>query len=169
MRVVVFNPLAAGLLTGRYKRKEDIMNSEHGRFSPEFDFIPGHVSSHALKGVGHKLYRERYSSDRLILAIGRISQAVEKDSARIPMAEATLRWILHHSQLSFARFGDGIIFGSSSIRQSESNFNACLLGALPKAIADAYAEASDIVGPSEPYLRGYDPKPGKSDAYLAKF
>ena len=39
MRAMMYNPLAGGLLTGRYSKLDDVMTATKGRFSPEFPFI----------------------------------------------------------------------------------------------------------------------------------
>ena len=167
MRVVVYNPLAAGLLTGRYSTKEDVASATSGRFSAEFDIMPATAPAGSpLKGVAHKMYRERYSSEHIFAAIAGIRASLE--GGQVPMAEAALRWAMHHSRLA-PRLGDAVVFGASSAAQCQANLDACLKGTLPPGVVKAFDAAVVVAGPGEPYLRGYDAKPGCADAYLAKF
>ena len=67
------------------------------------------------------------------------------DAARIPMADAAMRWCKHHSILD-ADVGDGIIFGASSSSHAEHNIAAYGAGPLPdtivKAMDAAYVDSS---------------------------
>merc|ERR1711953_932465 len=56
LRLYMYNPLAGGLLSGRYKTVEDLATATQGRFSEEFDRAFG---SQVKAGTG--LYRSRYS------------------------------------------------------------------------------------------------------------
>lgn len=154
MRVVVFNPLAAGVLTGRYASAQDLTTATTGRFSAEFDILPPSApGSNPLKGVAHKMYRERYSSEHIFTAL----EGIKASLGGVPMAEASLRWALHHSKLA-PRLGDAIIFGASGSAQCLANFGACAKGPLTEEQVRAYNAAADVAGPGESYLRGYDPK-----------
>ena len=52
------------------------------------------------------------------------------DLEGVQMAEASIRWVLHHSVLS-GKHHDGIIFGASSLAHAEANLAACSKGPLP--------------------------------------
>lgn len=56
LRLYMYNPLAGGLLSGRYSNVEDLVNASEGRFSAEFDAAFG---GKVKAGTG--LYRGRYS------------------------------------------------------------------------------------------------------------
>lgn len=163
MRCYVFNPLAAGLLTGRYTSANQKVDK--GRFSPEFDFLPASMATNPLKGKGHLIYRGRYWNEDLFNGLELIKQAT--DNAGVPMLNAALRWCLHHSTLR-TDLGDGIIFGASSSTQVQQNLSACFGGKLPDNVISAFDSAAQI-WKQEPYFRGYDDESGKSSKYLSKF
>ncbi|WPG98661.1 Hypothetical protein R9X50_00145400 [Acrodontium crateriforme] len=56
-------------------------------------------------------------------------------SEKIPMKEAALRWIMHHSALTE---DDAVILGGSSAEQLEENLKACEAGSLPQSVVDAF-------------------------------
>lgn len=57
------------------------------------------------------------------------------EEAGVPMAVATLRWLMHHSPLNE---NDGILLGGSSQEQIEQNLKACEQGPLPQAVLDSF-------------------------------
>src|ERR1700722_2754403 len=73
--VIPYNPLAGGLLSGRYRRSD---TPEKGRFSAE------------LGGFG-KLYHSRYWHEREFETVGRIQEIAEQQAT--PMAPLLLAWI----------------------------------------------------------------------------
>ena len=158
-RAVMYNPLAGGLLTGRYSQTDDLANAAEGRFSDQFDKAFGNsISAKAI-------YQGRYMKQAIFDSLAGIKKACDDEG--INMVSASLRWVLHHSYLS-AKHGDGIIFGVSRASQMEANLAACAEGPLPKAIVDAMDEAADIAKPAiECYFRGYGPKPGDITGHLA--
>ncbi|KPM35057.1 hypothetical protein AK830_g11518 [Neonectria ditissima] len=121
--VVVYNPIAGGLLSGKIKSKD--MVPESGRFS-----------SQATSG---KAYRERYFRDSTFKALQTIEAAVDK--ANLTMVETALRWMVHHSQLKIKNGNDGILIGTSSVAQLESNLNDLEKGPLPEEVVKALDEA----------------------------
>lgn len=131
MRFYAYNPLAGGLLTGKYEEVEKLPDA--GRFAL-LDF-----------------YQDRYWKERYFAALENIREAV--DGAGLSMAEAALRWICHGSSLS-AEDGDGIILGASGIEQLASNINAIRQGANPPEVASAFDDAWAIARPDCPtYFR----------------
>jgi len=134
--IVFYNPLAGGLLTGRYKSME--VPSE-GRFSD----APGQRAG--------TMYRNRYWNPRYFQALAEIEPVLEKEG--ISMVEAALRWAKHHSGLNVsqgATTGDGIIIGASSDEQLRQNLDALAKGPLPQTVLDAYDRAWLIVKPVAP-------------------
>lgn len=161
MRAMNYNPLAGGLLTGRYAKREDLMNADTGRFSLEFGKSFGGTLP------ANKMYQERFGKEAFFEALVEIKKAC--DAEKIGMVPAAIRWTLHHSYLS-AKHGDGIIFGVSSVEQMEANLAACAEGPLPKSIVDSIDLAWGISKPAcECYFRGYGPKPGDVTAHLEMF
>ncbi|KIW06149.1 uncharacterized protein PV09_03311 [Verruconis gallopava] len=137
--IVVYNPLAGGLFSGKYKNK-DVPNE--GRF--------GTTSSE----TGNR-YRERYFRDSLFDALKSIEPVTQKYN--LTLIETALRWIVHHSVLKvFAKDGghDGIIIGVSSLEQLEANLADLEKGPLPDEVVQILDQAWDRIkyqGP--PYWR----------------
>ncbi|KAL8397904.1 hypothetical protein RB594_004565 [Gaeumannomyces avenae] len=125
--VVVYNPLAGGLFSGKVKSKD--MVPAEGRFSDSF----------AVMG---KLYRNRYFKDSTFGALKTVEEAIERHPG-LTLIETALRWIVHHSALKPACRGgnDGIIIGISSGAQLEDNLNNLEKGPLPEDVVNALDEA----------------------------
>jgi aflatoxin B1 aldehyde reductase len=121
--IVIYNPIAAGVLAGKYK-------------SPE---IPAEGRYSAQSPTGHT-YRDRYFKDSTFRALGIIESAAAKH--RLTMAECAFRWIRHHSQLRMGADGnDGVVIGISSLSQLESNLEDFEKGPLPEEVVRALEEA----------------------------
>jgi len=91
--VIPFNPLAGGLLTGRYRRSD---TPEKGRFSAE------------LGGFG-KLYQARYWHEREFQTVGKIQEIAVQQGT--PMATLSVAWILANPAIT------SVILGASHIGQ----------------------------------------------------
>ena len=91
--VIPFNPLAGGLLSGRYRRSD---TPEKGRFSAE------------LGGFG-KLYQARYWHEREFETVGKIQEIAEQQGT--PMATLSVAWILANPAIT------SVILGASHIEQ----------------------------------------------------
>jgi aflatoxin B1 aldehyde reductase len=121
---VIFNPLAGGLFTGKYKN--GVMPND-GRFGVE--------NTHQ-----GKWYRDRYFKPSLFEALDIVSPVAEKHG--LTMVEVALRWCTHHSALNIGSNGrDGIIIGFSSYTQLERNLDDFEKGPLPREVVDALDEA----------------------------
>lgn len=127
VRFYAYNPLAGGMLTGRYRTKEDV--PEDGRFAVRPN------------------YRNRYWKDSYFQALGLIGSAC--DAEGIPMAEASLRWLANHSMLSESR-ADAVIVGASRLSQLEQNLRALEAGPLPPSIIDAFEGAWSLTSADAP-------------------
>jgi aflatoxin B1 aldehyde reductase len=90
--VVIYNPIAGGLFSGKYKTT-DI--PKEGRFSDT--------------SKSGQMYRQRYFRGGVFDALASIEPVVEKHGLRIP--EVALRWVTHHSALNVKDGNDGIIIG----------------------------------------------------------
>ena len=153
MRAMMYNPLAGGLLTGRYTKMEEITSSTVGRFSADFPW--------------GKMYVKRYGKAAFIEAINHIKSECDKEN--ISMVNAAFRWVLNHSYIS-AKHDDGIIFGVSSLKHFEMNIECCEGGPLPANIVDAIDQAAKIAYPSCPsYFRGYGPESNDITNFLKQF
>ena len=127
---VAYNPLAAGLLTGKYTDEQG--DVPKGRFRNNQNYLPRFYT------------RENFSAVSLLL------QACEANG--ISLVEATFRWLLCHSQ------ADGVLLGASSIPQLQQNLAACsepkpLSEDLVKAFDEAWAMTSSAG--VFPYWRSY--------------
>jgi len=128
-----YNPLAGGILSGKYNSYDD--KPIEGRFT----FRPN--------------YQNRYWKKSYFEALDIIRPACEKEE--IPMAEAAFRWIANHSELS-KNNNNGIIIGASSSVQLEKNINAINRGKLADEIVDAFDKGWNICKKDAPvYFRYY--------------
>ncbi len=123
MDIVVYNPLAGGFLSGRYKTADV---PAEGRFSNR-------------AGQLGKTYRERYFKDSTFEALRIIEEAVEKHNLTI--LETALRWFVHHSALNMTNGNDGIIIGVSKFEHLETNLKALEKGPLPDDVVEALDQA----------------------------
>lgn len=143
---VAYNPLAAGLLTG----KHDVQSGggdvkKEGRFKNNPNYMP------------------RFYTPANFRALALIRSACE--DANLSMVEATYRWLMRHSSLGD---GDGILLGASSAEQLEENLRCCSRaldaegGELPQNVVDAFDAAWQVLRsdteserPVFPYWRSY--------------
>lgn len=121
MRFYAYNPLAGGMLAGKY--------ADYGEAPPEgrFTLRPN--------------YQNRYWKQSYFDAVKVIRKACE--TCGISMADAALRWLAFHSKLSGER-GDGIIIGASKMSQLAQNLCSINSSKLPESIVDAMNEGSEI-------------------------
>ncbi|QSX08801.1 aldo/keto reductase [Alkalibacter rhizosphaerae] len=103
--LVVYNPLAGGLLTGKHSMEKPLDNT---RFSD-------------LGG-----YYARYWNEENFQAIESLKKIGEEMG--IPLVELSLRWCLSNEEVY------SIILGISSLRHLESNIQACNQGSLPEDV-----------------------------------
>jgi aflatoxin B1 aldehyde reductase len=121
--IVVYNPLAGGLFSGKIKSKD--IYPETGRYSG--NSTVGTIS------------RNRYFRDSTFESLRIIEEAAEK--AGLTLIEVAMRWIVHHSALKIKDGNDGIIVGVSSVEQLENNLDNFEKGPLPEAVVQALDEA----------------------------
>lgn len=118
MRFTAYNPLAGGLLTGKYHSIDE--TPADGRF---------------VKRPG---YKNRYWKESYFQAVDLLRTACEE--AKISMVEAAFRWLAYHSELSFEK-GDAIIIGASRPQQLVQNVAVVDNGPLPTQLAQAFEDA----------------------------
>jgi len=128
--VVVYNPLAGGIFSGKYKTAD--VPSE-GRYSD--------VSS-----AQGKNYRGRYFKDATFDALRIVEPVAQKHN--LTLLETALRWLVHHSELKIKDGNDGIIVGVSSKQQLESNLADLEKGPLPEEVVKALDEAWLVAKPT---------------------
>ncbi|MBR1585438.1 MAG: aldo/keto reductase [Clostridia bacterium] len=118
LRYYAYNPLAGGLLTGRYGRFED--TPDDGRFTHRPN------------------YQNRYWKKSYFEAVDALREACGRHA--IPLADAVYRWMAFHSMLSGDR-GDAIIVGASKLSHLTQNLAALGAGPLPQDLVAAFDEA----------------------------
>ncbi|KAI9838379.1 MAG: hypothetical protein M1819_005647 [Sarea resinae] len=121
--IVIYNPIAGGLLSGKYKGSSA---PTEGRFSD------------SVGRMGH-LYRQRYFHDATWDALRIIEPVVAKHG--LTMVETALRWVVHHSALKIKDGNDGILIGVSSFTHLQSNLADLEKGPLPAEVVQALDEA----------------------------
>lgn len=129
--VVVYNPIAGGLFSGKIKSKDVV--PESGRFSDQH-----------RAGAN---YRGRYFKDSTFHALRTVEAAVERHG--LTMIETALRWCVHHSSLRTRAKGgnDGVIIGVSSHEQLVGNLDNLEKGPLPDDLVQALDTAWTIAKP----------------------
>lgn len=121
MRFYAYNPMAGGLLTGRYGSVQE--EPSDGRFTHRPN------------------YQKRYWKKSYFDAVERIKTASEKHG--ITTIEATYRWLFWHSMLNGDR-GDAILVGASKLHHLEQNMETVKAGPLPDEVVQAMEEAWNI-------------------------
>lgn len=127
MRFYAYNPLAGGLLTGRYRSFES--TPEDGRFTHRAN------------------YQGRYWKKSCFQALEIIAEAAEKFG--ISSTEASLRWLMHHSMLKAER-GDAVILGASKREHLVQNLEAVKKGPLSEEVREAFFQAWDVCRKDSP-------------------
>ena len=131
---VAYNPLAAGLLSGKHKGTDEVMS---GRFKENPNYLP------------------RFYTPSNFAAIDIVRKACEAEG--ISMIEATYRWLLRHSAL---KESDGLLLGASSLDQLDQNLLACKAASdkspLSPQLLKAFDEAWNLTKSGAfPYWRSY--------------
>ena len=136
MRFYAYNPMAGGLLTGRYGKFED--KPTDGRFTHRPN------------------YQGRYWKKSYFDAVELIKTAAEKNG--ITSIEATYRYLAYHSMLDPER-GDAILIGASKLDHLRQNMATVSSGPLPQDLVDAFEEAWTLTkGDSPEYFTLYKGK-----------
>lgn len=126
IRFYAYNPLAGGLLTGKYSQVGNV--PREGRF--------------VLKSA----YMDRFWKKSYFDAIAVIQEASAQ--AGLSMVQIALRWLLQHSFLK-GPSGDGVIIAASNLKQWEYNLNS-LGGELPLKVVEEIDRAWEKARPNCP-------------------
>jgi aflatoxin B1 aldehyde reductase len=118
MRFYAYNPLAGGILTGKYKDYNEIPSP--GRFTHRPN------------------YKDRYWKKSFFDALEILFSFCNDEN--IKLVEAAYRWLAFHSHLN-NRQGDGILIGASRLEQLEENIAVIDKGPLPDNILSAFDKA----------------------------
>jgi len=122
IRFYAYNPLAGGLLTGKYNNSGEF--PKEGRFTINREYVGRYWK---------KTYFTAVKEIREVCALHGVS-----------MDEAALRWLQHHSSLKGSR-NDGIILGASKVEHLEGNLKACEGTKLQEKVAAAYDKGWETV------------------------
>ncbi|XP_061689478.1 aflatoxin B1 aldehyde reductase member 3 [Syngnathoides biaculeatus] len=127
MRFYAYNPLAGGLLTGKYHYEDKDTSQPAGRF---------------FGNNWAATYRDRYWKQSQFQAIELVQKALEAAYGPTPptLLSAAMRWMYHHSQLK-GDLGDGVIVGMSSVEQLRQNLAAAEEGPLDERVVKAFGDA----------------------------
>jgi aflatoxin B1 aldehyde reductase len=130
MRFYAYNPLAGGLLTGKYPAPD--AGPSAGRFT-------------------QATYRDRYWRGSHFRALEIIRRACQETGSA--MTEAALCWLRYHSFLKGAK-RDGVILGASGLEQFDENLKNCGEKRLNGELTAAFDQAWEVVRPECPkYFR----------------
>ncbi|KAF8573617.1 Aldo/keto reductase [Ramaria rubella] len=124
-----YNPLGGGFFTGRYTSIDSAPEA-----GSRFDMSTGTLQSRG--------YNARYWTLKYFQALDLVKEATQKEG--LTMAEAALRWAIHHSQLK-REYGDAVIIGASSITHIDQNLIDLEKGPLPQSVLHALDEAWAVV------------------------
>jgi aryl-alcohol dehydrogenase-like predicted oxidoreductase len=125
---MIYNPLAGGLLTGRYRFDQD---ASDGRFA---------------SARNAQQYRDRYWDRRLFDAVERLTAIA--DEAGIPLLELALRWTISRPVVQ------SVLLGGSRVSHVVANIEALRRGPLEPRLVEAAAEVGDeLRGPMPAYNR----------------
>ncbi|KAJ5248792.1 hypothetical protein N7468_000243 [Penicillium chermesinum] len=131
IELLVYNPLAGGVLSGRYQSKE--VPDDGGRYSTTDPLIG-------------EMYRKRYFKDANFEALKVIKPTADK--LGLSLLEIAFRWLVHHSQLKVKDGNDGVVIGVSSLSQLKDNLDHLEKGPLPDEVLETLDLAWTITKPS---------------------
>lgn len=118
IRFYAYNPLAGGILAGKYQSYQD--EPAPGRFT----FRPN--------------YKDRYWKQPFFDALDILAETCL--TAQLSLVESAFRWLACHSGLD-AEKGDAVIIGASSLAQLEQNLEILAQGPLPEEVVAAFEAA----------------------------
>jgi len=174
---IAYNPLAGGLLTGKYA--DPAAQPESGRFSGEYyrdrfwkqeyfaalqvleevaggrDAAPHQRFDKELSDNGSRDARAQHAAPLQRKDAGLRNSGSRRAGGRdaapsraTRLSEAALRWLLHHSQ------SDGLVLGASTVEHLKANLAACRKGPLGMRLVAAFDEAWEIARPAcQQYFR----------------
>jgi aflatoxin B1 aldehyde reductase len=116
--------LCSGFLTGKFTAGDH----SNTRFGDE------HPLGKAMQGI--------FGTQELHLAVGTLAEATKKFD--MPLHEAALRWICHHSALNE---NDGVIPGATKLQQLEENMKTISRGSLPNELVKVFDECWQTLEP----------------------
>ncbi|KFV47614.1 Aflatoxin B1 aldehyde reductase member 2, partial [Tyto alba] len=140
LRFYAYNPLAGGLLTGKYKYEDKDTRQPTGRF---------------FGNDWAQAYRDRYWKKHNFEGIALVERALKDAySSNAPsLTSAALRWLYNHSKLQ-GSLGDAVIIGMSTLEQLEQNLDYSEEGPLLPPVVEAFDNAWNLTAHNCPnYFR----------------
>jgi len=136
IRFNAYNPLAAGMLTGKYDFTKHDDEQPKGRFFVE--------KSNAFTAKWAKAYQDRYWRDNYKNGVQHIMKVLgDTYNEDVTLLEASFRWLQNHSQLIDE---DGLILGFSKMEHFQQNIDAVnVLEPLHEDVVRAFDEAWDNI------------------------
>ncbi|CAG07046.1 unnamed protein product [Tetraodon nigroviridis] len=131
IKFYAYNPLAGGLLTGKYHYEDKDSSQPAGRF---------------FGNSWAKAYQDRYWKKSHFQAVDVVLKALDTvyGSGKPTLTSAAMRWMYHHSKLK-SEHGDGVIIGMSSMEQLQENLAASEEGPLDERVVAAFDQAWNLV------------------------
>ena len=120
-----YNPLAGGLLTGKYQSIDQIPDS--GRF------------------ISRNNYQTRYWKKEYFNVLQKLRKACRESNLK--PTDVALSWLVNHSKLETEK-GDGIILGVSKTEHLVENMKSCDQVPLDQSILDILDEGWEIIKPN---------------------
>ena len=136
IRFYVYNPLAAGMLTGKYDFSKNEEQPKGRFFAVE--------KENAFTAKWAKAYQDRYWRDNYKHGVQHVIEVLEKTySGEVSLLEASFRWLQNHSALVD---DDGLILGFSKMEHFEQNLNSVnVLEPLHEDVVAAFEEAWNAI------------------------
>jgi len=125
IRFYAYNPLAGGLLTGKYQSIDDMPDS--GRFAERNG------------------YEERYWKKDYFDVLQKLTRTCAEFG--LTPTQAAMRWLVNHSLLD-AEQGDGIILGATRLEHLTDNMAACDHILLDQSILDIFDQGWEVIKPN---------------------
>ncbi|KAL1706116.1 NADP-dependent oxidoreductase domain-containing protein [Schizophyllum commune] len=125
IRFYAYGPLAGGLLSGNILSVDDFENRPGTRWDPKTTQFAGFL---------------REGATPLLPIIKELAEELTKHD--LGLAEASIRWLQHHSTLD-PKKGDKILLGANSPQQLETNLKLHALGPLPEEVASLINAAGE--------------------------
>ncbi|AIO18607.1 General stress protein 69 [Candidatus Izimaplasma bacterium HR1] len=132
MKFYAYNPLAGGLLSGRYDNFEEDIKT--GRFA------------------NRPNYKNRYWKKENFIALNELNEVCKRYN--IGIREMAYRWLAHNSYLS-QKDGDSIILGASNVEQLKDNICSLSKGDLPLEIVSVIDKVWKRICDSSPEYYRY--------------
>lgn len=123
--IVVYNPLAGGLFSGKINSVD--LAPTDGRFSDSYKY--------------GKLYRDRFLNKANMEALKITEEETQK--YHLTLLETAMRWLIHHSAFKTRAKGgnDGVVVGVSHFQQLQGILKDFEKGPLPEAVVEGLDRA----------------------------